>query len=178
MNAIIQALLGGAALGALATAPALAGDAPHFGITALHAAKVVNKTKVRDPSHQHVTYTFGVSTDVPASDFRQTVHLYGTYYKWSSTFSGSSTCSNPKQKLKTPKKSIYAKLGKATETYSLGCPSGPTVFYGDTYKLTDAVGEGQTDHFVSTLIGWFQNLGNGQKYKGTLYLDVSVTIGK
>ena len=35
---------------------------------------------------------------------------------------------------------------------------------------------GHTDTFVSTLIGWPQ--GSEYKYKGTLYLDVSVAIGE
>jgi hypothetical protein len=83
------------------------------------------------------------------------------------------------QKIKIPKKSTYAKLGHATETYtetySEGCGS-PTVFYGDTYKLTNPAGEGQTDRFVSALIAKYEN--GGQEYKGTLYLDVSVAIGE
>ena len=39
-----------------------------------------------------------------------------------------------------------------------------------------ADGEGQVDKFVSILIGKFEQF--GVKYKGTLYLDVSVNIGE
>ena len=49
MNAITQALLAGAALGALATAQAIAGNVPYFGITALHAGNVVHKTRMAKP---------------------------------------------------------------------------------------------------------------------------------
>ena len=47
------------------------------------------------------------------------------------------------------------------------------MFYGNTYKLTDPDGFGNTDYFVSSLIGWFEN-----QYKGTLNLDVSLFIEK
>ena len=177
MNAITQFLLAGAALGALATAPALAGDAPHFRVMALHAGHAVNKTSFRDPSRQHLTYTFGASTYVPASDLRKKTKLPDTYYRWSTYFSCSATMAM-QQTLRVPKRSTYAKLGKATETYSQGCSFGPTVFYGDTYELINQAGEGKTDSFVSTLIGkWTERL-TGVKYKGTMHLDVSVAIGK
>lgn len=172
MNLITKSLLGSAAVVALATAPAMAGGAPHLSVTALYAGHAVNKTKVHNPGRKHLTYTFGVSSYVPASDLNVTVKLAGTYYKWNSN---RSICTAPKEKIKVPKKSTYAKLGHSTETYSLGCSSGPTVFYGDTYDLTNSSGEGQTDSFVSTLIGKFSN--SGVKYKGFLHLDVSVHIG-
>ena len=50
------------------------------------------------------------------------------------------------------------------------------MFYGDTYKLTNSAGEGQTDYFPSRLIAKYKR--SGIKYKGTLLLDVNVTIGK
>ena len=173
MNNLTKTLLGGVALCALATAPALAGNAPKFHVTALHAGRVVNKTGARRhcwPTASCLTYTLNVSTAVPASDFHKAVPLAATFYKWN-TISG---CSDPKEKLKVPKKSLYGKVHGATETYSFGCPSGLTVFYGDSYKLTDKSGFGQTDTFVSVLKSeWEQSV----KYKGTLYLDVSVAIG-
>jgi hypothetical protein len=116
----------------------------------------------------HITYTFGVYTYASASS--SGVKLGATYYKWNSY---SSLCTTPKMKIKAPKKSVYAKIGTSTETYSFGCPSGPTVFYGDTW--TNKTGQsGNTDTFVSTLTGKFTN--SRGKYKGTLNLDVSVSI--
>jgi hypothetical protein len=172
MNNIIKILLGGAALSALATAPAIAGDAPHFSITALHAGNAVFKSKLQVPGRKNVTYTVAVSTYVPASDLGTAVHLLGTYYKFNSN---SSLCTTPKMKIKVPKKSTYAKLGHATETYSEGCASGPTKFYGDTYDLKKAKGEGKVDSFVSVLTAKFKN--SRGKYNGTLNLDVKVSIG-
>lgn len=173
MNNFIKTLLAGAALGALATAQAAANNAPNLHVTALYAGHVVNKTRIHEPGRQHITYTYSISTYVPASDLGQTVPL-GTFYKWNSN---DTVCSNPKQKIKVvPKKTKYAKIGTATQTYSLGCSSGPTVFYGDTYHLFNKAGEGQTDHFESILKGKFEQ--QGLKYEGRLILDVSVAIGE
>lgn len=170
MHNLTRTLLSGTALAALAAAPSVAGNAPKFHVQALHAGKQVNKTVLHSPVGGHTTYTIGVSTYVPPSALHKTVPLALTFYKWSS----SAECSNPRQKIKAPKKSLYGKIKTGTETYSLGC-SAPTVFYGDSYKLTDPSGEGKTDNFVSVLYGWYENA--GIKYKGTLYLDVSVAIG-
>jgi hypothetical protein len=175
VNSITTALLGGTALCALATAPAIAGNISALHVTALHGGHLVNKTRVHSPGRTHLTYTFGsVSTYIPASDLDKKVKLIDTYYKWNSS---NSLCTTPKEKIKVvPKKTQYATIGTFTTTYSEGCASGPTVFYGDTYKLTNPEGEGHTDHFVSSLIGWFKN--GGQKYKGTLNVDVTVNIGE
>ena len=173
MNVITKTLLCGTALCALATTSAVAANTPHFNFTALHAGRVVNKTRVHTPGREHLTYTFSVSTSIPASDLHKTVYLPGVY-KFNSN---STVCSSPREKLKViPKRTAYAKTGTYTETYSLGCASGPTVFYGATYKLVNPDGEGKTDHFVSRLMGWFQN--SQGKYKGTLNLDVTVNIGE
>jgi hypothetical protein len=172
MNTLTRTLLGGGALAALATAPAHAGNAPVFHIQALHGGKAVNKTKMNNQKAGHVTYTLSVYTSVAASDFRKTVPLTGTFYRWIS-YSSCGGFGKAKSRIKVPKKTSYAKLGSATQTYSI-CDY-ENIFYGDTYKLTDAAGEGKTDNFVSTLLGSFRNQ-NG-KYKGTLNLDVSVAIG-
>jgi hypothetical protein len=170
MNLLTKSLLGGAALCALATAPAIAANLhPAMHVTALHAGKAVNKTVIHNQSRTHLTYTFGVYTYVSASNAGTAVKLAATYYKWNSN---GTLCSSPKEKIKVPKKTKLAKLGHSTETYSEGCASGPTVFTGDTYNL-NAPNTG-TDHFTSTLIGKFNN-GSAQ-YKGTLHLDVTVTI--
>jgi len=143
MNKLTQTLLGSAAAGAL----------------------MADGTCHRDCS----TYSVGVYSYQPASAPPKT-HLIYTYYKWNSSFT---LCSSPKQKVRAPKKSIYARIGTATETYSLGCPSGPTTFYGDTWSNKTGVA-GETDTFQSKLIGHFKNSSN--KYKGELVLDVSVII--
>jgi hypothetical protein len=171
MNSLAKPLLSGVALCALATVPAVASNGPAFHVQALRRGHVVNKTNMQNQKAQHITYTFGVYTYVSASDLYKTIPLAGTFYKWCST----SSCfgPEPRQKIKAPKKSKYAKIGTATETYTFSV--GPRVFYGDTYKLKDAAGEGQTDTFVSSLYAWFTD--NNSKYKGTLNLEVSVAIG-
>lgn len=176
MNKLTKTLLGGVALCALTGAPAIAQPKHHaFYFTALHAGRVVNKTKLRNQRHclYHISYcTLAFYTSVPASDLNTRVKLVDSFFKLNSN---STICSNPKQKIKAPKKSVYAKIGTATETYSFGCPSGPTTFYGDTYKLTDKSGFGQTDTFTSVLVGKFKR--NGKVYKGKLFIDAVVTIG-
>ena len=171
MNNLTKTLLGGVALSVLAAVPAVAQvQIPAMRVTALHAGHVVKKTNLHNPcSAPHCDYTFSVYSYQPASAPKKT-HLIYTYYKWNSN---STLCSDPKEKIKAPKKSIYAKIGTATETYSLGCPSGPTVFYGDTWSNKTGVA-GETDYFVSTLTGKFQN--NGIKYKGVLPINVYVVI--
>ncbi len=170
MNNLAKTLLAGSALCALTTAPAMAQNVPAFPVTALHAGHVVNKTKLQVPGRQHLTYTFGVSTYIPA-ELDKKVKLLDTLYKWTSSLNCPLS-----EKPKIKKKPIYGKVGFFTETYSEGCSSGPTVYYGNTYKLTNPEGEGKTDSFVSALIGKFQN--NGVKYRGKLNLDVSVEIGE
>jgi hypothetical protein len=162
MNAITQFLLAGAVLGVLAVGPAMAGNVPPLTVAALHAGRVVNKTMIRDPSRVHVTYTFGFSTYIPASDLNKKVKLLRTYYKFG--------CS---EKARVTKKATYGKVGFFAETYSTSC-GGP--FYGTTYKLTNPDGEGQTDCFVSTLTSKYEQ--NGVKYKGTLNMNVCVEIGE
>lgn len=167
MNAITQFLLAGAALGALATAPAMAGDAPDLHLTALHGGNAVGKTRVRNPARQNLTYTFSIYTSISSSeDYRKKIK-FPVNYKWNGA---------TKSKFKVaPKKTECAKIGKYSETYSTA-NGGSYVVYGATYKLTNPHCVGETDHFVSTLIGWFQN--NGVKYKGTLNMDYAVAIGE
>jgi hypothetical protein len=172
MNNITKTLLGGSALCALATAPAMAGNIPAFHVTALHAGHAVNKTKIYQAGRTHLTYTFAVSSYVPASDLGTGVKLAATYYKWNSS---DNLCTVPKMTLKGAKKSTYGKIAHNTETYSEGCSSGPTVFHGDEYTLKKASGEGNSDSFTSDLIGKFKN--GATKYLGSLTLDVTVNIG-
>jgi hypothetical protein len=174
MNNLTKTLLGSVALAALATAPAMAMPKhPAMHVTALHAGKQTNKTHNIVPGATHVTYTFGVYSSASASSNKQ--NIFGTYYKWNSAPNGTYTlCSDPKQKLKVPKKSVYGKLNGSTETYSFGCPSGQTVFRGDQW--TNKKGNsGDVDTWVSTLLGTFKGPSGG-KYKGTLNLDVTLNI--
>lgn len=176
MYKLTKTLLGGAALAALTSAPAMAQqNHPAFSFMALHAGHVVSKTKLHNDRYHcfpRSTCTFGVYSSVPASDLHKSVPLVGTFAKFNSN---STICSAPKTKIKSHKKSVYAKISTGTETYSLGCPSGPTTFYGDYYKLTDKSGEGHTDTFQSLLTGTFHN--GSTKYKGRIVFDVSVAIG-
>jgi hypothetical protein len=164
MNNITKTLLGGAALCALATAPAMAGDVADFHVTALHAGNVVNKTTIHNQSRTHLTYTFAVYTYIPA-ELNVKVKLSGTGYSFGCSAS---------EKAKITKQATYGKAGIDYETYSTGCGGAGEVYVVDTYKLTNPAGEGLTDHFTSSLIGKYEN--SGVKYKGTLNLDVSVTI--
>jgi hypothetical protein len=100
--------------------------------------------------------------------------IFGTYYKWNSAPNGVYTlCSNPKQKVKTPKKTVYGSTKADTESYSFGCPSGLTVFHGDAWTNKTGVA-GNTDTWHSALKGSFQ--GPSAKYKGTINFNVSVNI--
>ncbi len=171
MNKLTRTLLSGVALSALTASPGMAQQQHRaLRVTALHAGHTVNKTERPCPPHvQHCDYTTGVYSYQPANAPPKT-HLIYTYYKWNSS---GTLCSTPKEKIKAPKKSIYAKIGTATETYSLGCPSGPTTFYGDTWSNKTGVA-GETDTFQSKLIGIFKISGN--RYKGVMDLNVDVFI--
>ncbi len=167
-------LLTGAALCSLSLAPALAASAPHVHVTALHAG-AVKKSAMKQAAPGAVTYTFSVSTSVStASAYKNKTKLAGTFYKFNSN---SSLCTQPKEKVKLmTKKTKYAKLSTGTETYSEGCSSGPTTFYGDIYDLQTKSAAGKTDTFASTLTAHFKN--SSGKEKGKLTLDVNVAIGK
>lgn len=171
MNNVTKTLLAGAAIGALATAPAMAGNAPHFSVTAAHVGNQVIKSTIRTPSRQALTYNIYISSSVSGSVGTST-NLFQTYYKWNSNLS---ICTVPFMKLVGPKRTTYGKINHNTETYSLGCASGPTVFHGDNYTLKKASGDGQTDTFLSDLKGKFNN--GSVKYKGNLFIHGTVHIG-
>jgi hypothetical protein len=180
MNNITRTLLSGAALCALATAPAMAGGAPNLHVFALHGGHVIHKTRLTKTGHgedcSRVCTGISISTSIPASDLHKVVKLAATYYSYYD--SGSFCNSSEKQKVKLAKnKTQYAKLGTSTETYSGYCSTAPTVFYGDTYELTKKSGEGKIDKFVSTLIG--KNIHyNGGLYDIKTIFDVNVSIGQ
>ena len=66
MKNLNKTLLGGAALAAIAVAPAVAGNHPAFSFTALHGGRVVNKTKIHIQGSQHLAYTFSAYATVQA----------------------------------------------------------------------------------------------------------------
>jgi hypothetical protein len=183
MNSITKTLLAGAAFGALANVPAMAGDVPNIRVAALHPghATLVRKTRMHKGVAGHnasfsTNSSTTVTTSVPASDFRHVVKLARTFYTFYD--SGSFCNSSEKQKIKLQaKKTQYAKLGASTETYSGYCSTAPTVFYGDSYDLKKKSGEGKIDKFVSTLIG--KNIHyNGGNYDLNIILNVIVHIGQ
>jgi hypothetical protein len=167
-------LLAGAALCAINAVPALANNAPHLHIAAMHQGGVV-KSAMHTNGATNVTYTFTVSTGVSTkSGYKVKTPLAATYYTWESN---GSLCTTPKkQKIAlSTKKTKYAALGTSVESYSEGC-SAPTKFYGDTYELTSKKAANKTDTFSSTLSAKFKN--GGSKYAGKLTLDVAVAISK
>ena len=174
MNKQTQTLLGGAALSVLVAAPAIASP-PRFLVQALHAGRMVNKTAPRSHGITHQTQTASASYFVPANAYREKFWLISTFYRFESqsTFCYQNSY-KPKNKLDR-KRTEYAKLGTTTGYFSVGCSSGLTPFYGDTYKLVNTAGFGQKDFFKSTLTGKYKNK-NGT-YKGTLHLNVEVDIG-
>jgi hypothetical protein len=172
MNSITKALLGGAALSALATVPAMAQAAPHFSVTALHAGNVVNKTNTHNPPHHcRSSCTLTISTYVPASDLNVNVQLLSTYYKFNSS---GNICSNPKTKIKVTKSATYGNVTTGTFTETSG--TCVIVFYGDNYELTNPAGEGNQDSFSSRMRSKFKL--SGEKYKGILIMNATVSIGE
>ena len=174
MNKLTKILLGGAALSALAITTAMAQQKHSpFSFTALHAGRAVNKTKqYHCRGLNQTSCILSATSSVPASDLHKTVPLAQTFYKLNSN---GDLCTRPKQKIRSWKKSTYAKISTGTETYSEGCSSGPTTFYGDFYKLADKSGFGKTDRFESMLSGRVKY--GGETYKVNLILDVAVPIG-
>ena len=164
-------LYAGAALCTISAAPAFARNAPSVAVVALHAGHAVMKTQMHTPGKNHISSTGSAFSTIAAS--KKTVKLIYTYYTYLS--SGSFCNIQAKQKVKlSTKKTKYAKLGTSTESYSEGCGT-PTVFYGDTYKLTAKKAPKNPDTFVSTLIGKGFHY-EGEKYDGKLNLNVSVTV--
>jgi hypothetical protein len=166
-------LLAGAAMCAIVVVPAAGSQAPNIHVTTLHKGAVVLKTR-HIPSHTpNTTYTFTASVDTSistASDYRIKTRLENTFAGWRS----SANCGLVDQHIKlSTRKTRYAHIGTATETYSTGCPQ-PIKFYGDTYDLKTRKAVGKTDNFESVLIGRFKK--DGRAYRGLLDLDVTVYI--
>jgi len=171
-------LFAGAALCAIATAPALAATAPKVVISALHPGSAHVKTiAIHNKTTDHSTYTIGVTTGVStSSDYKVKTPLYGTYYHWGT---GTSPCSGiyPEKIKASTKKTAYAKIGTGVETFSTaetGCSSTDT-YYGATYDLSTKSGVGKTDSFSTSLTA---KLKEGKTtYDLDLVLDIAVEIG-
>jgi hypothetical protein len=173
MNKLTKALLGSVALSALTAVPAVSHPShPAFRVTAMHGGHAVNKTKLHapcSPQVKHCDYTFGVYSYQSAAAPKKTPLIY-SFYKWNSY---SSLCTAPRQKIKAPKKSVYARISTGTQTYSLGCTNGPVTFYGDFWSNKTGTA-GKVDTFSSSLMGTFRN--RYGKYKAELDLNVDVFI--
>ncbi|HEY6578371.1 MAG TPA: hypothetical protein VIY09_03545 [Rhizomicrobium sp.] len=171
MNKITQTLLGGAAFCALATAPAMAADAPV--VAALHSGhQTVLKTNMHKAKPGNLTTTIAISSTDTAG-LKQVQKLAYTYYTYYDSGSFCNSSEKQKETLQS-RKTQYAKLGTSTETYSGYCSTAPTVFYGDTYELVKKSGEGKVDSFVSALVGKKIHY-DGGIYNITQNEDVSVT---
>jgi hypothetical protein len=171
-------LFAGAALCAIATAPALAATAPKVAIFALHPGSAHVKTiRIHNKATEHTTVTLATTTSVStAADYKVKTPLYDTYYHWGT---GSSPCSGiyPEKITASTKKTAYAKIGTGVETFSTGetgCSSTDT-YYGATYDLSTKSGVGKTDSFSTSLTA---KLKDGKTtYDLDLVLDIAVEIG-
>jgi hypothetical protein len=151
MNMIAKTLLAGAAISALAAAPASAAPNIHlagFHITPLKmkSATAHYKTNINDPKYAHKTYINVTSTISFAGTITRTgflkkpVILWGeAWFTRTGTTSQSKCLSIPGQKAKFAKSQV-AKIKAATETSSASIAgycalaSGQT-FYGPQYTL-------------------------------------------
>jgi hypothetical protein len=169
-------LFAGVALSILSAAPALAGVAPHVHVTAMHPGSAINKTAMHHDKTGTLTYTFSIYTTISTkASYNKTTPLAATYYTWDNSYS---ICDSPKKETITlsTTKTAYAALSTGTETYSEGCSSGPTTFYGDIYDLTTKKAKNKTDTFSSDLKATIKDAQG--KFKASLILDVSVAITK
>jgi len=172
MNNLTIALLGGVSATALIAVSASAGTVNHMTgqhVQALHAGKVINKSKMQNRGATKIYSTLSVFTYAPASSKKQ--ELLGTFYKYNNS---GDLCSTPKKsKIKADKKSVYGKVATGSITYYEGCSGAQPTFYGD-YWTNKKGKSGQTDTFQSVLTASFTN--GGAKYIGQLTLDVNVGI--
>lgn len=170
MNNLTKALLGGVALCALVTVPAVSENADSFHMTALHGGRVINKTRMANPGGTHVTSSVTVFTYVPFSgQHKQT--LFASYYRWNSN---SDPCTPPKIKI-GQNKTQYGKLSVSTETYTItGCQNGPAKRDLINYKITDPNAQGKTDFGQARFVGRYES--GGKKYKGTLNMNLNIII--
>lgn len=168
-------LLAGVSVCAIGMGSAFAA-APAVHVTALRPGVATLKTAMHGSPAATQTATYSVSTAVStASAYKTKTNLLGTFYTLNDS---GSVCTPAKaQKVTLSKtKTKYARLFTGKVTYSLGCPSGPTVFRGTVYDLLKKNASGKTDKFVDTLTG--KVVSQGSHYTFNLNLDTSVAIGK
>jgi len=168
-------LLAGASLATFGASAAYAERAPTIHVAALHPGHAVVKTPMHSSKVSNLTSTFLVYSSVStAADYKVKTKLIYTYYAYYDSGSFCGTSNGKTKVILSTKSTAYAKLGTSTESYSEGCGT-PTVFYGDTYKLTTKSAVGQVDSFVSDLHGkkiHFQ----GEVYDINTNLDLEVFI--
>jgi hypothetical protein len=156
MNNLTRTLLCGAALCAFVAVPAIAESAGPFDVTALHANRVVKKTKMQHGA-THVTSTISVFTYVPGTVGTKAMILFEKFCNTTAPV-----------KVWAPKKTFYGKISVSTET-SNGCE-----FVEGTYKVINQPEPNTIDSFPIILMSKFEQ--NGTKYKGTLNLDYNVLL--
>ncbi|HEY3638109.1 MAG TPA: hypothetical protein VGK90_08135 [Rhizomicrobium sp.] len=133
-----KTLLGGVALCALATAPALAAKAPNFHLggmvsraITMHSGATHTKTTIRDPKYTNLTSTV---------TFTGTISEAG-YYKnpvllWSEAwFYGSCGGEVPNEKGKTIVQGTAGRVKAGTVTGNSSSCNGDFTFYGPLYDL-------------------------------------------
>jgi hypothetical protein len=142
-------LMAGAAICALATAPAFAAKAPNIHL-AFHGGTTLAKTShhIGKTSNFTETATFSGSISTSADYKTKVVVLGETWYS-------STNCTQPtKEKWKPlPKKTAYAKISQSTSTGSIGgCTGTVFTFHDINYDLTKKNAVGKTDSFTGDLV--------------------------
>jgi hypothetical protein len=143
-------LMAGAAICALATAPAFAASkAPNIHL-AFHGGGTLVKTSHHIGKATNFTETATFSGSISTSaDYKTKVVVLGE------TWYDSTNCTQPtKEKWKPlPKKTTYAKLSQSTSTGSIGgCTGTVFTFHDINYDLTKKNGAGKTDTFTGDLV--------------------------
>jgi hypothetical protein len=170
-----KTLLAGAALCALATAPALA-SAPSFhlaGTTAraitMHNGSMHSKTDVRDPGYTNFTETVTFAGTISETGFyKNPVLVWAEVWLYSSC--GTAV---PNEKGKVAKKAAHGKVAAGTSTgTATGCTNGTVyTFIGPVYTLKSKTAT--SDSFTFDL----DAKAPGIKYKLKLVGNTNLTIG-
>jgi hypothetical protein len=166
-------LCAGAALGAITATSAMAGTPPAQVLAIAGGPDFALKTRFRLPHAKSITYTVSVTTTISTAAAYKVKTKIGPYL-W---VSNNSLCQEPGREKLTlaTRKTRYAKLGKAIETYSEGCGK-PIHFYFTTYELGTRTAAGKTDYFAATLKA--KVIYDGVDYDATLNIDTGVHIGR
>jgi hypothetical protein len=166
-------LCAGAALGAISNAAAMAGPPSAQVVVVAKTGNFALKTAIQHSPAKSITYTVSVTTTIStAADYKIKTKIGP--YMWDSN---NSLCQEPEhEKLRLgTRKTKYAKIGTAIETYSVGCGK-PSKFYFTTYELETKAAVGKTDHFTASLKAKVTD--GGIKYDATLNIDTSVHISR